>query len=515
MPTDLAAILKLPELALELVTDAGSPLPAVDWAHGSDLDDPSPFLAPGHLLLTTGRQFDGYTPLDYAAYVGRVARAGVVAIGFGTEVLREGTPPELADACRDAGLPLILVPYRTPFIAVSRAIADREAASARARVEWALSAQDAVARAVGRGGLSAAVDAAAGLLDAEIWVLDADAAVLEHAGSTDHGGAVDPSGEVTEAAAELLRQRRRARIAHAHGPATLRLQTLGSSGRHQGVLGLARVDALDAADESVVTTLTALAELALEHADDLRLGHRSIMEQLFQLLRDGRVDLVRRAAEVLRIDLPAESFVVIAAESSAVSAPFRDSLERRSSGRGGRFVVAAGPHLHLIVDESAAAADRLLFDARSVSAGVSEPSRWSELDVAVTQAVRALDGAPAGRSADFSALVSRSFFGLLATSPVAEVARARLARVRGMPDGDDRLRAAEVWLRHNGHWEPAARELGLHRHSLRLRMESLGDDLGLALDGFQGRAELWALLAATDLDDRPPGAAATSRRGRT
>ena len=48
----------------------------------------------------------------------------------------------------------------------------------------------------------------------------------------------------------------------------------------------------------------------------------------------------------------------------------------------------------------------------------------------MTQAVRALDGAPAGRSADFSALVSRSFFGLLATSPVAEVARARLARKR-------------------------------------------------------------------------------------
>lgn len=536
MPTPLADIVSLPELGLRMLTPespsgerldgSAAGLPEVNWAHGSDLHDPTPFLSPGHLLLTTGRQFEHYDADDYRGYVERLRTAGMVALGFGTEVVRQGTPPELVEACRESGLPLAEIPYRTPFIAVARAIADREAAAARARVDWALSVQDGIARAVGRGGLGAAVAVAAEALSAEVWVLDADAAVLEHAAAPAEAPALEqsavpdlavattdraagararasdahPTREQVEAAAlGLLTRNRRARSRQPLGDATLLLQTLGASGRQQGVVAVAHGDRLDTAAESVVGTLAALAELALEHADDLRVGQRSILEQLFQLLLDGRIDTVQRAAEVLRIRLPAEPFVVVTARLADVDPRFRDAVERRAAQQGGRLAVARGEHLHLLVDETAALDERGVFDDRDVAAGLSGPAGWSALDAAVRQSLRALDSASPGSSVVFGDLAGGTLLGLLADGPAAEVARARLAAVRGGTDGDGRLHAAEVWLRHNGRWEPAARELGMHRHSLKLRIEALGTELGLALDGFQGRAELWALLSAAGL----------------
>ncbi|MCS5716509.1 PucR family transcriptional regulator [Herbiconiux sp. CPCC 205716] len=562
MATPLALILGVPSLALTLLTPSAQALPAVDWAHGSDLDDPTPFLSPGHLLLTTGRQFDGYDDADYRAYVDRLVAAGVVALGFGTEVVRAGTPPELVAACVGAGLPLVEIPYRTPFIAVARAIADREASAARERVEWALEAQDALTRAVGRGGLSAAVGAAAEALGASIWVVDADAGVLEHAGRVAGGrgvgvggaGAGSGSGGGTGGAAgsgaagagpramagagggerggagravagvagAVLGRGRRARIREPFGDGTLLVQTLGASGRHPGAVAVLRGEPLDAAAESVVSTLAALAELALEHADDLRLGHRSILEQLFQLLREGRLDAVRRAAEVLRIDLPAEPLTVVAVPLASLTPAFRDRLERRSASAGARFAVAHGAQLMLLVDNQGAAHERRRLDEAHVPAGASAPGTWDELDALVSQALRALDRATPGRSVAFDELASDGLLGFLRagggsaagsgwspdTATARELARARLAPLRRTAEGREQLRAADVWLRHNGRWDPAARELGLHRHSLRLRIETLGAALGLPLDTFPARAELWALLAASGAatDPAPPPA---------
>jgi hypothetical protein len=173
-------------LGLTLLTSGFDDV-GVSWSHSSDLDDPSPFLEPGQLLLTTGRQFATFATgaeaaADYAAYVSRLAGLGVAAIGFGTEVLRDGTPRELVEACEQAGIALVEVPYATPFIAVSKFIADRIAAEARRRLEWALAAQEAISKAVlGSGGLAAAVRSASSALDARVAVLDPDGGVLEGA----------------------------------------------------------------------------------------------------------------------------------------------------------------------------------------------------------------------------------------------------------------------------------------------------------------------------------------------
>jgi len=79
-----------------------------------------------------------------------------------------------------------------------------------------------------------------------------------------------------------------------------------------------------------------------------------------------------------------------------------------------------------------------------------------------------------------------------------EVARALLAPAiaHDAEHGSSLLESATTWLAHNGQWDPAARALGIHRHTLKARITQLERLLGVSLDGFEARADLWLALRA-------------------
>ncbi len=107
------------------------------------------------------------------AYVGRLRHRGVVALGFGTEVVRAGTPATLVDACDALGLPLFEVPYETSFIAVAQANADAVSREANARNAWALAAQRAISLAAMRpDGLGATIAELSRQLDGWVGLFD-------------------------------------------------------------------------------------------------------------------------------------------------------------------------------------------------------------------------------------------------------------------------------------------------------------------------------------------------------
>jgi purine catabolism regulator len=490
MGISVSRLVEHPQLDLRPLTNyAGVD---VEWSHSTDLDDPTPFLEAGQMLLTTGRQFADYTEASqYRAYVDRLRSSGVVAIGFGTEVVTSGTPVELIAACEGAGMALVEVPYATPFIAVSKFIADEIAAEARRQLEWALAAEDAISKAVlGSGGLAAAVRTASEALDAGVGVLDAGGELLE-------GAAPAP---LRNRALDLLARGRRGRDEGSDETGSWMAQTLGRSGRLLGAVVVRRSSALSASEASVVTMLTALTELSLEHAEDQRLGFRPIARQLFRLLREGRRTAVEEALVQHPVRLPRAPFSVVAVRSPELPAATRDALERMAASRGHRlFAVEEGERFFLLADDSSRPGIESRLTGAGVRVGVSNEVGWEQLDDAVSQSVTALEAAADATIQTFSDLASTSVFGLLAESHVAAMARVRLAPLLGSPTGTERLRDACVWLRHNGAWDPAARELGLHRHTLKQRISELGDALALPLDDFGARAELWALLAAVDL----------------
>jgi purine catabolism regulator len=248
MTVTLEAVLARRELHLRLIaasdTARGRPW---GWVHSSDLADPTPFLSPGDALLTTGTQWASDD--DIAPWVGRLAAAGVPAVGFGTEVIRDGTPDALADACAEHGIALIEVPYRTPFIAVARAVADLDAEERYARVRFTLATQRAIAvAALKPAGLGAVIAELARRIGAEASVIDGAGRVL---------GATPPAAVLDEALGMLRAGRRAARSVDEWN-----LQTVGAATALTGILAIGPGSVHDDAERAVVTSVVALAGLA-------------------------------------------------------------------------------------------------------------------------------------------------------------------------------------------------------------------------------------------------------------
>ena len=164
-------------MRLSLLTDDAPIDQPLTWVHVSELDDPTPFLSGGELLLTTGlthraviddaRAWDGYLQ--------RLSAAGVVGLGFGTGLSHDQVPAALVVAAGHHGVPLIEVPRSTPFIAISRAVSHAIAADEYAEITRTFDAQMALTRgALTPSGTEDVVRLLAGQVGG--WVLLVDAA---------------------------------------------------------------------------------------------------------------------------------------------------------------------------------------------------------------------------------------------------------------------------------------------------------------------------------------------------
>src|SRR3712207_9344597 len=89
----------------------------VRWVHISELEDPTPWLSGGELLLTTGMQLT--EPARQREYVARLARHGLAGLGLGTGIVHDAVPEALAAAAEEHGFALVEIPYDLPFISVT------------------------------------------------------------------------------------------------------------------------------------------------------------------------------------------------------------------------------------------------------------------------------------------------------------------------------------------------------------------------------------------------------------
>ncbi|HXV06270.1 MAG TPA: PucR family transcriptional regulator ligand-binding domain-containing protein, partial [Solirubrobacterales bacterium] len=107
----------LDELGLELAAGSGAAEAPVRWVHISELEDPTPWLSGGELMLTTGIPLD--TPAKQRAFVRRLADHNLAGLGFGTGFNHKKLPKAILEEARKRDFPLFEVPYATPFIAVT------------------------------------------------------------------------------------------------------------------------------------------------------------------------------------------------------------------------------------------------------------------------------------------------------------------------------------------------------------------------------------------------------------
>ena len=120
MPISVSELLELPHLALEVVAGEGGMSTPIRWAHVSEVEDPTPWLEGGELMLTTGLGL----PLDapgQRGYVERLARARAA----GVVIVADSAPAftrEMHAAADELDFPLISTLLKQPFQAISKIV---------------------------------------------------------------------------------------------------------------------------------------------------------------------------------------------------------------------------------------------------------------------------------------------------------------------------------------------------------------------------------------------------------
>ncbi len=494
----------------------------IEWVHSSDLVDPTPFLTPETVLLTTGAQFSTQSSTqfggesggehrdEYRAYVHRLVTLGISGLGFGSDVSREGTPASLIEACEDLGLPLFEVPYKTPFIAIVRLAADLISDEKHTRDSWSLSAQRAIAVAALRpDGLAASLRELSRQLGS--WV-----ALYDTAGNASQ---VFPESALTSALADdvtgevhkLLAAGTRSSMSSTHQAQRVALQTLGATGHLRGVLAIGGDGPPDSAGLAVVTSVVALASLALEQSHALSQATRHLRTGTLQSLIDGNIDAAKNTSDLLWGGLPTDPVTVIACDLPAGrDTAVVENLELLTSHAAGTmFYADLDDNLIVLCDEAGLTTAAEYFLGASVGIGSSNAGTLDDLGTLISQArqslTHALDGAET-LHVKFEELADQGMWSLIQRAPARLVADALLAPLRDNDrnTGGHLEHTAQRWLLHNGQWAPAAADLGIHRHTLRHRVELIEHLLSRDLSSFNARAELWAALQYASQPTDPP-----------
>ena len=154
-----------------LTGDAAVDLP-VRWVHISELQNPTPWLSGGELLLSTGMLLDSEE--QQREFVARLADHQLAGLGFGVGFRHAEVPPALLQAAAERDFPVFEVPYEVPFIAVTEAAFTKLVNEQYAVLRRAIAAHERLERIVlSERGLEALAGTLSTLIGAAVLVFDA------------------------------------------------------------------------------------------------------------------------------------------------------------------------------------------------------------------------------------------------------------------------------------------------------------------------------------------------------
>ncbi|MFB7268735.1 PucR family transcriptional regulator [Streptomyces sp. NPDC056244] len=515
MPPTLASLVQ--HSALNLTVRAGEDRlrTPVLWVHASELADPVPYMEGGELLLITATGLDAEDPEAMRRYVRRLVDAGVAGLGFALGVNYEDIPEALVTAAREAGLPLLGVPRRTPFLAISKAVSAAIAADQYRAVTAGFEAQRELTRAALTEGPEALLARLAGYVDGWVALYDASGAVVAAAPEWAARRAARLSADV-----ERLRERpapASAVLGGAPGAGAddrVELQSLGTGRRVRGALAVGTEAALGTAERYAVHSAVALLTLTTERSRGLRAAEQRLGSAVLRMLLSGESDHARAVAGELYgrlLDAPFRLLIAESAENAdddplptvaetleAAAARAREAVLAVPDGEGRLTVLAVDGGAVVTAAEEYAARKA---EAAGVVIGLSAPTGPIAASGAYKQAEQALSVARRrGRAlVEHEELATGSILPLLADDAVRAFADGML---RALHDHDtkgrgDLVASLRAWLSRHGQWDAAAADLGVHRHTLRYRMRRVEEILGRSLDDPDVRMELWLALKTT------------------
>ncbi|MFI5429626.1 PucR family transcriptional regulator ligand-binding domain-containing protein [Aeromicrobium sp. UC242_57] len=439
-----------------LVADGfDAPDAPVTAVHVSELSDPTSYLSGGELLLTTGLSLPD-SAMGCDRYVSRLLGVGVSALGLGLGPTVTEIPSNLAASCRKHGLCLLVVPPESAFLTVTKTYWTSRSRSTQQQLSDAITAHRSLVNAVvSSNPVAETLKSLSGAIGA--WV-----ATLDPSGQVEH---VYPSGRVADAIA-VADQIKDLRVAGIHSTATfpsgdevVAVFPLPLEERVVGYIAVGSPASLTSTDRRLVLTASALLSLNAVQRQRADAGAQSQLQAVATLLDMGFTDAAHRLSSRLRLADIGDSARVLAVRSSrpvdvvtAVLQWNRGAIPAPADADQCWFVLPAA-------QTDIAALVPLLKDV--------DPRAAAALSDVVP--VATLHEVRVGLLATVATAPDGSVAGPRQAALAPDVVREGIGRVLDYTRAD-LVPALVAYLRHRGQWDPAARDLGVHRNTLRHRI---------------------------------------------
>ncbi len=494
---NLAAVMADPALGLRWAGTPGGN-PEIAWAHVSELADPGPWLAGRELLLTTGLQLfqDASSSREYCA---RVAEAGISALGLSTgpSLPHSEVPQFLIDAATAAGLPLVHIPENTPLERVVRFVSDSLNAEQTEPLRRALIAQRQLAEAaISVDGISSVLSTLQESTAVSVSVRDQS---LRHLASVGD----DANAQYGRLKAEILDRFLKDRtwsITDETTATSTQVFPLSTQERRYGVLIATKNGPMTYFDKALIGMVASLLGVLLALRESNFSQLRRVRGQVVEALISGKLTDVEAALRLAKVGITCSMVQVVLlpletgesqleAMTSQLEKNCGNVLTSRKPARVVVLICDPTPHTHEVLAEVIRVSG-----SGPVGVGMSMPP--ARADLSLKQALRAQSVARRRGIPSFSLDEAAGYRAmLLLGEPLQRMAFSD--SVLAPLDAHDASHKTDLentlnaYLNSASSIEVAARELGIHRHTMRARLEKISSITGRNLSTPGDLLELW------------------------
>lgn len=502
MALTVGELVEMPHLMLRVHAGACGLDREIAWAHTSDLPEPWRWVGPGDLLMTNGINF----PADSAGQVDLLRRLRdreVSGLAIGEDMY---CPPLAAEVAAEADrlrLPVLWIRYPLPFVSISRTVATATLPEQADRVLRTSRIYDAIRRTTGVSTDRSHTTRAIGqVLDCMVYVCD------QRTGDSHFPADGCPPVDVREAVRRVDPESagafdRMVRTADHGAMFVVPVPT------HRRCVLVAVPNASATPDPHLLQHAATVVALELSHVH-MEIEHRRRLgSELAAHLLDGRGDADAASRDLRQHGIDVSSALLVAASADDAGLVFDLHMALWSRGIAHVLVVRTGI-AHVILPATADWAATLtdaLGDASRV--GVSRPlGEVARVPEAGREAMWALGMARSGgprvvRYGDASPAIG--------PRTVAD-ARALVEHVLGPVLRYDAVHDSnlattlDVFLHRRRSWAETARDLQVHRETVRYRIKKVEELTGSDLAESADVTRMWlALEARRTTEALPPG----------
>jgi purine catabolism regulator len=514
------------EAGLELVAGKAGGEAPVRWVHITELEDPTPWLSGGELLLTTGLQLDDAQ--KQRGFIRLLSAHHLAGLGLGVGFDHETLPKPMLDEAEKLGFPVFEVPYELPFIAITEKAFTRLVNEQYEVLHRVIAIHKRLERLVleERGleelmrALTAAIGGAVVVLDSRGQTIASAAfrrmlpqatldAVITEVRSRGAGAGDGEPLEAFEFAPDHPDLAGRSLV--------LPVSTRGRGAPRAWLFGARDAGGLGDFERLILQQAATVVALELMRQRTMRDTERRLAGDLLAEALGGGLREAELAARLRPFGVGAKLAVLVFADPDGDAAPAAEAeLDRFLADAGLGGLVATRERLVCAVVNAADELDPVALAARARRALGSErpglraaASRvWpaGALRRSFHEARCALEASALtnGSPPEVASYRDLGAFQLLLSLQDEEALKLYCDSVLGPLEdandyGDELIRSLEAFIEQNGQWERAARRLYCHRHTLRYRIRRVEELTGRDLSSARDRIEFWLALRGREL----------------